>query len=184
MEPEDDTFFSATMAVVARYGMKRTTMTDIAQAVGVSRQTLYDRFGDKDGIMAAGIDHMVDRLVRDLGAAFAERSDLAGKLDAYFEIAVWPMHSLRQTMPDAADFERGMGPTSVAASGRGVARKRAVLSEMLRGELAPSGHDPDSIAAFIEQSTSRAKMSDISRDELESFLAILKASVIALARTR
>jgi len=182
MDLDDASFFDATMAVVARYGMKRTTMADIARAVGVSRQTLYDRFSDKDGVMAAGIDHMITRLARDLDAAFAKRSALAGKLDAYFEIAVWPMYELCQMMPDAADFETGMGPASVAASLRGVGRKQAVLCDMLRAELPPGTQTPEGVAAFIEQSTSRAKMSGISRSDLERFLAVLKASVVALAR--
>jgi hypothetical protein len=131
--------------------------------------------------MAAGIGHMVTRLVRDMNAAFAARWDLAGKLDAYFEIAVWPMYELRQSMPDAADFERGMGPASVAASRQGFERNRAVLRAMLREQRRASGPSPESVAAFVEQSTSRAKMSDIPRTELESFLAVLKASVIARA---
>ncbi len=181
MDLEGAHFFDTAMSVVARYGMKRTTMADIARAVGVSRQTLYDRFGDKDGVMAAGIDHLFARLDRDLGDAFALRQGLAAKLDAYFEIAVWPMYDLRQTMPDAADYEKGMGPASVAASARGVARKRAVLCDMLRAELPPGTRPPEDVAAFIEQSSSRAKMSDMTRDELERFLAVLAASVVALA---
>ena len=182
MDLDDASFLDSAMSVVARYGMKRTTMVDLARAVGVSRQTLYDKFGDKDGVMAAGIDHMAQGIARDLRAAFAEPSDLAGKLDAYFEVAVWPMYETMQAMPDAADFEKGMGPASMAASRKASELKQASLSDMLHAELPPQTEPPETVAAFVEQSSSRAKMSDITREDLERFLAVLKASVVALAR--
>lgn len=181
MDADDSSFLDTATSVVARYGMKRTTMDDLARAVGVSRQTLYDRFGDKDGVMAAVIHHMAKRLCRELRAAFVERSDLAEKLDAYFEIAVWPTYELMQAMPDAVDFEKGMGPASTAASREGSELKRAILADMLRPLFATGTHPPENVAAYVEQASSRAKMSDISSDELERFLAVLKASVVALA---
>lgn len=182
MDADDASFYDTAIAVVARYGMKRVTMADLASAVGVSRQTLYDRYGDKDGVMAAVIDHMTERVARDLRAAFSERNDLTDRLDAYFDIAVWPTYELMQTMPDARDFERGMGPASIAASCKGAARKQALLSDMLRPCLPPDGQPAESVAAFVEQSSSRAKMSAMARDELERFLSVLKSSVVALAR--
>ena len=184
MDLDDASFFDTVRTVVARYGMKRTTMADLARAAGVSRQTLYDRFGDKDGVMAAAIDHMTDRIARDLEAAFAGRADLAGMLDAYFDIAIWPMYDLLRTMPDAVDLEHGMGPASVAASRRGKARKCAVLCDMLRAELPARTEAPDRVAAFVEQSSCRAKMSDIGPEALDSFLAVLKAAIVALARAQ
>ena len=113
---DDDSFLDTAMSVVARDGMKRTTMADLAHAADVSRQTLYDRFGDKDGVLASVIHHIAERTARDLRSAFAERSGLSDKIDAYFEIAVWPMFDLMNAMPDAADFETGMGAASTTAS--------------------------------------------------------------------
>ena len=183
MGVDDASLFDAAVSVVARYGMKRATMADLASAVGVSRQTLYDRFGDKDGVMAAVIDHMTAGLARDLGVAFAERASLGHKLDAYFEIAVWPTFDLVRAMPDSADFERGMGPVSMAATRRSSDLKRAMLTEMLRAHLGGGGQPPDRVAAFVELGCSRVKLSDISRDDLASYLAVLREAVVALARS-
>lgn len=182
MDLDGDSFLDTAMSVVARYGMRRTTMADLARAADVSRQTLYDRFGDKDGVMATLIDHIAERTARDLRTAFAERTALSDRIDAYFEIAVWPMFDLMKAMPDAADFETGMGSASNTASCKGSELKQALLTDMLRPHLSPETPPPESVAAFVEQSSSRAKMSDIPRDELEQFLAVLKASVVALAR--
>ena len=82
-------------------------MADIAREAGVSRQTLYDRFGDKDGIMAAAISLMGSRICGDTRAAWAEQRDLAARLDAYFEIAVLAVFDLLRTLPDAAEGRVG-----------------------------------------------------------------------------
>ena len=182
MDLDGASFFDAAMTVVARYGMKRTTMADLARAASVSRQTIYDRFGDKDRVMATMIDYLSERTANEIRDAFAQCSTLGPKLDAYFEIAVWPIYELMQTMPDAADFEKGMGSASTAASQKAADIKRALLSDMLRAELLTQTQPPEDVAAFVERASSRAKMSNITRDELESFLRVLKTSVIALAR--
>lgn len=182
MDRQDDEFFARVIEVVARHGMKRTTMAHLARELGLSRQTLYDRFGDKDGVMAAVIGHMAGRLRADLDAAFAAPAPLADKIDAYVALAVWPTYDLIRSLPDAADFERGMGPESRAATAETSLLKRRMLAGMLQAHLPSGGPAPDQVAAFIEQAASRAKMSGIARDEMARFLDTLRASVLALAR--
>lgn len=181
MESEDADILDTVINVVTRYGMKRTTMADIANATGVSRQTLYDRFGDKDGIMAAAIDLIADRVCRDLRAAFANEQDLASNLDAYFRVGVWPTYEIISAMPDAADFERGMGAVSAAAIRRAGESKEAILAEVLRAHLPRKNPPPEQVARFFEQSSCQAKMSGMAREDLKQFLSVLKASTLALA---
>lgn len=181
MGSDDDLFFASVMEVVRRYGMKRTTMAELAQGAGVSRQTLYDRFGDKDGVMAATTDHWALNLAAALRARLDETSTLGEALDAYFEIVVWPFFELLQNMPDSADIEKGMGPASVEAGARVSAMKRDVMAEAFKRYLPKSAPAPEDVATFFEQSSGRAKMSGQSKEELERFLSVLKASVLALA---
>ena len=182
MEPDDAQILDAVIAVVARYGMKRTTMAELAHAAGVSRQTLYDRFRDKDGIMAAAIDLIASRVCTQLRAAFAEETDLATNLDTYFRIAIWPTYEIMETMPDAADFEKGLGAESRAAVERVGDAKQAILTTLFRPHLARDGPAPEQVARFFEQSSCQAKMSGMARDDLEQFLSVLKAAALALAR--
>jgi len=181
MENADDAFYEKVMDVVRRYGMKRTTMAELAQGAGVSRQTLYDRFGDKDGVMAATTDHWSANLAAQLRLRLSEASTLSDALDAYCEIVVWPFFEMLQDMPDSADIEKGMGPASVEAGARVSALKRDVMAEAFASYF-PSGEpSPADVAAFFEQSSGRAKLSMQSREELDRFLGVLKASVLALA---
>jgi AcrR family transcriptional regulator len=44
--------FKAAVACFARYGLRRTTMDDVAQAAGVSRKTVYNYFTNKTVLIA------------------------------------------------------------------------------------------------------------------------------------
>jgi len=182
MEPDDADILDAVTAVVARYGMKRTTVAELARAAGVSRQTLYDRFGDKDRIMAAAINLIADRVCTELRSAFAKETDLATSIDDYFRIAIWPTYKIMEAMPDAADFERGLGAESVAATQRVADMKRTILTALFREHLPQDGPTPELVASFFEQSSCQAKMSGMAREDLEQFLSVLKASILALTR--
>lgn len=43
--------FNAVLAVFAHYGFRKASMEDLAQAVGVTRQTLYNRFKNKEVVL-------------------------------------------------------------------------------------------------------------------------------------
>jgi AcrR family transcriptional regulator len=49
----EDTLLDAARTCVLSYGVRRTTLTDIARRAGVSRMTLYRRFSDVTSVMAA-----------------------------------------------------------------------------------------------------------------------------------
>lgn len=180
MNAEDEKILDAVMGVVTRYGIKRATMDELARHAGVSRQTLYDRYGDKDGVMAAAIQLMVARIETALQAAFARAADPAEMIDAYFATCVVPIFEAMQQMPDAADLEKGFGPKSMDVSADGARRKQAMLADAIGPHLAPGGPTPQDFGAFFEQSCTRAKMSAIPRAELDRFLGVLKASAMAL----
>ena len=49
MDTDTDTL--AVLEVFAHYGFRRASMDDLARAMGVSRQTLYNRFGTKEAVL-------------------------------------------------------------------------------------------------------------------------------------
>ncbi len=59
----------AAQAVFLRYGFKRTTMGDIAEAAGISRPALYLVFPLKEKIFATVLTRMLDETVQQLGPA-------------------------------------------------------------------------------------------------------------------
>ena len=53
---EDRDSFNAALAVFAHYGFRKASMEDLAQAVGVTRQTLYNRFKNKEAVLDWAVD--------------------------------------------------------------------------------------------------------------------------------
>lgn len=59
METETDTH--AVLEVFAHYGFRRASMDDLARAMGVSRQTLYNRFGTKEAVLNWTVETVVSQ---------------------------------------------------------------------------------------------------------------------------
>ena len=178
----NDAFFRTVVSVVSRLGIRRTTVKDLSESLNVSRQTLYERFGDKDGIMAAAIEYMCETICGDFRAAAADASSLSDVVDAYYEIVVYPSYEAVQALPDAADLERGLGPKSVATSQAFAQAKREILTREFKKYLGAGAPAPEDVAVFFDSACYRAKSSDISRQELERFLSVLKHSILAMAK--
>ena len=59
-----EAILDATRASVLDFGIRRTTLTDVARRAGVSRMTVYRRYPDVDAVLR-------DLMTREFGAAMA-----------------------------------------------------------------------------------------------------------------
>jgi AcrR family transcriptional regulator len=64
----------AAIATFLRYGFKKTSMDDVAQAAGVSRQGLYLYFETKDVLFRESLQHLMSRLLSNARAAAENRN--------------------------------------------------------------------------------------------------------------
>ena len=94
MDKATDPILDAALGVFARYGKRKTTMGDIAAEAGVSRQTLYGRFDNKDGVLRAVIHYVSDQVLARIVSEWASTENLGDKLWIYFEHAVIGMLSM------------------------------------------------------------------------------------------
>lgn len=51
MNQTEQALLDAAMRVFSRYGVKRSSMSDLCEEAGVSRQTFYNNFRNKDDIL-------------------------------------------------------------------------------------------------------------------------------------
>jgi AcrR family transcriptional regulator len=65
---EEDRLLDAARECVLAVGVRRTTVTDVARRAGVSRMTLYRRYPDLEGVLAALMTREFGRLVADAAA--------------------------------------------------------------------------------------------------------------------
>ncbi len=138
----------ALLAVAARGGFRKASMDDLAQATGVSRQALYNRFGSKAALTEWAIQSRIDRSLSEAlrhldnpAAALAAR--LLAALDAWVGqhmvmlrasphgIDVAPMAA-----PDAGEAVRAAERKLVAAMANAIRRGGPGTAVARAGSLA------------------------------------------------
>lgn len=77
MQGAEARILEAAEACVERYGLRRVSMGDVAAAAGVSRGTLYNRFGDRNALVDAVLERAADRFVAASEASVDRRRTLA-----------------------------------------------------------------------------------------------------------
>jgi AcrR family transcriptional regulator len=90
---EEDRLLDAARACVLAVGVRRTTVTDVARRAGVSRMTLYRRFPDLEGILAA-------LMTREFGRLVAEAADRAGGATTRERVVAMVTHGSRALAED------------------------------------------------------------------------------------
>jgi AcrR family transcriptional regulator len=76
--PQREAILMAATATFLRYGFKKTSMDDVAQAAGVSRQGLYLYFETKDVLFSEALQYLVSHMIS-TARAVAEDGNLSLK---------------------------------------------------------------------------------------------------------
>jgi AcrR family transcriptional regulator len=141
---EEGAVITAAVDVFWRRGFAAASISDLTQATGLSRSSLYQRFGDKDGLFLEAFQAYTERVLRRMQSAGATTS--RGRIEAILR-AFLPSGATRR--PAGCLIARSCGeagelsPQGRAAATTAVARQREVLVGVLRdgvrdGELACS----------------------------------------------
>lgn len=69
------------MRLFARYGVKRTSMGDIAREGGVARQTLYNSFNNKDAVLRIHIQVYTEIVIVEIRVGLESMNALGPQLD-------------------------------------------------------------------------------------------------------
>lgn len=166
-------------------GVRRTTMTDIAKAAGVTRQTVYNTFPNTDAVLRGAIRLYVGRLWDAIVQTWATCDTLDQKLDVllqHFAIDSW---EFLNSSPDAAELERGFnaaGKAELDAARLGFHGDIADLFRPWEAQLTRQGTTPMAVAEFISYAIEGIKSNTPTRDGMLLAVATLRASVLALVK--
>lgn len=138
----------ATAACIDRFGIQKTTLSDVASELGVTRQTVYRYFPKLTDIVgevaAQGAESFVDQMIEHLqGVASPAEAVVEGVLFSVRTIPTEPRLSLLLQVSDDGAF--GRGATSVMAVQYG--------AEMLRRypvDWSDAGLDEDDLEGLAE----------------------------------
>ncbi|MCP3971753.1 MAG: TetR/AcrR family transcriptional regulator [Rhodobacteraceae bacterium] len=167
-----------------RYGVRRTTMSEIAVAAKVSRPTLYGHFASKEELLGGVIECHNDQMIETISRELETRESLAAKLDAVFDHAVLRVFDLMQSWPDASDIVTEDNQNAMDAYLRGLKRLEAVIERILlphASAIEASGQTVRQYSEFVVFTATRLKKNLRSRDQLRALLTSLKASVLCVA---
>jgi AcrR family transcriptional regulator len=90
-----DAILDTTVALAAEHGLRSVTMSQIAEATGIGRATLYKYFPDVEAILLAWHEHQVtDHLAR-LAEIRDQAGDAGARLEAVLEAYALIQHELR-----------------------------------------------------------------------------------------
>ena len=81
MNETEQALLDAAMRVFSRYGVKRSSMSDLCEEAGVSRQTFYNNFRNKDDILRALIRSYTERALAGIEAGRGSCQTLGAQLD-------------------------------------------------------------------------------------------------------
>ncbi|MEM9669653.1 MAG: helix-turn-helix domain-containing protein [Pseudomonadota bacterium] len=185
MTERDEQILEAAMQLFLRYGVKRTSMNDIASEAGVARQTLYNAFSNKDDVLCSLIRLFTDRAMDEIEVIIARSTKLSDRLDIVLErVAVYPFEMLSKS-PNAEDLVLGMNAASKEEIDASNERFRAVLADILivyEASLKRVGRTPRQFADFIHIAASAAKTQAANRKQLDELLQTIRSTVLSYAQ--
>lgn len=183
MDDKKTRILDAAIRTFARYGWRRTTIGDIADGSGVSRQTLYTHFANKDDILNETIKHLNARLLSSLREAWDREKSLSGRIDSYFQLSILEPYEWLRSSPDAQDFLAGANASAKAAVQAGYGETRQLLEQAFaenQSAIESNGQTAADLANFVQKSSVSFKYSAENKQELERLLRSIKAAALAL----
>jgi TetR/AcrR family transcriptional regulator, copper-responsive repressor len=139
---DESAVIAAAVQVFWRHGYAAASISDLTEATGLSRSSLYQRFGDKDGLFREALAAYLERVLRRMEAAEGETA--RARLDALLRGFVAKPSAGR---PAGCLIARicaelaELSPEGRRAASTAAAREREVLAKLLQeakanGELA------------------------------------------------
>ena len=178
---KEERILSAAREVFARYGYARTTMADVAAAVGISRPALYLVFPGKEELFSAVIRRMNTEAFADIEAGLAACGTLEQKLNFALERWIAQPYEIAYISPDAADLFRYSYPAMQDVS----AEFQAFLADLLREAAQKSSlrTSPEDLAQALFFSAHGFKTAATNGADLRRMIA-LQVHVVAAALGR
>ena len=169
----------------AKHGARKTAMIDIAEAAGVSRQTLYALFGNKDDLVAATITHHARQNFALVEEGLRDCNSLREELDVYFARTTVKSFELIQGSEDIEDIMSGHSEAGRKAHAEVVKQHVKLVSRLLKpykDQIEASGHTLVQLAHFCVTCAQGFKYNAKNKRDLNGLLDTLKKTVLLVAQ--
>ena len=171
------------MQEFAKYGFRKTTMQDVADAAGVSRQTLYNYVANKDELLKLVARHYFADAIHQCETELAQAKDLSDALDSLINHFVRAPWHVIKSIPEAEEFEATSNDIIGDEIQKANSQKAALVEKTLVKHIEKTKRalcKPDEIAAFFCATAFGIKSNAKSEDDLNILCAVLKQSLMRL----
>ncbi len=128
---KEERVLEAAQKVFVRYGFRRATMADIAEAAGMSRPALYLIFPSKEEVLAATTTRVFAALLSEIREGLERFATTEEKLIFAFDLWTVRGFELVQASPDAKDLFESSYEFAHAAISQAMADFVALLAAVL-----------------------------------------------------
>ena len=177
MNDRDRKIVEAAFRRFAHYGVKKTTISEIATEAGVSRQTLYNAFSSKEELMCGAMYHYAQKAIDAIRDDCEGVEDILDRLDiAYRHVALNPFEGMSQiphadeimqTIDQISEGDRD-GFTKIYATGVSDAISPA------KDAIEAAGVTLEALSILIKASFTQMKADAHDVDHLHKLYATLK----------
>ena len=183
MDQRETGIIEAAIRLFTRYGVKRTTMADIAVEAGIARQTLYNVYANKDEVLRGTIRYLTDTGIAAVHADWAKAEGLEARLDAVFRTMVLEPYELLKSLPDADDVVSGFNAAGQDELARGREEYRKLIAELLAPHekaIRAAGLEAAQLSDFVQRAAHGFKYDARDMAHLRQMLQSLKVLVLRL----
>ncbi|WP_319411844.1 helix-turn-helix domain-containing protein [uncultured Cohaesibacter sp.] len=185
MTSTKDKIISAAKELISRYGYNRTSMTDVAKEAGLSRQTVYAVFANKEDLYAETAYFTFKEHLNKVREDLTHCTCLREQLQVYFDVMVIDPFRFLQQHPEAITLWNGAAMRNHPAVIKLKQEHKLFLAELFvpyAKYIGASGQSPANMADLIILTCNELKCGKAhSIDELNALLDTLAASILALA---
>jgi AcrR family transcriptional regulator len=178
----------AAVGVFARYGFRKTSMEEVAQAAGVSRQGLYLQFANKEELFRKALEYSLNSQLNAAIAALAVRADsLEVRIIAACD--AWAGRFVGSLGADAADLMCA----STSLAGATLTHFETRFESALTGAIADSplaafcnsaGMSPAELARTLHATVRGLKQRSASREEFVKGVTVVARMYCATLHRR
>jgi AcrR family transcriptional regulator len=158
---------AAALEVFFKYGYKRVSMNEIAEAAGISRPGLYLHFSSKEEVFRAVIVQFADSLIEEISKGLPSRKTIEEKLRYAFEVWTVQRFDLTLKSPEAKEISDSSYLFAREALDESYEKLESVLASILKEHAKSSGS---------KRALSAEKMAHILTSAVRGFKLVAKSA--------
>jgi len=164
-----------------RYGIRRTSIDDVARAAGIAKGTIYLYYDSKETLNAAVVEKVCADILIDGRRALGERGTLVQRLVAFLDAWKGKPSRLMASSPHTAEIIESTATVPVAITASFYEQMRAMLRDALRD--VGIVHD-DAVTMLYAAAVGTLETGDIGEEPYRARLASIVETLTAGLRAK